>query len=47
MNKKTRELHRRQAEAYLAGGQNRIEQQHAKGKLTARDVFSYFLMIIV
>ncbi|HZM27122.1 MAG TPA: carboxyl transferase domain-containing protein, partial [Gemmatimonadales bacterium] len=31
------ELHRRQAEAEQGGGSDRIAQQHAKGKLTARE----------
>ncbi len=31
------ELRRRRAEAQLGGGQKRIDQQHAKGKLTARE----------
>src|SRR3989304_1346723 len=31
------ELRRRREEARLGGGQKRIEQQHAKGKLTARE----------
>ncbi|MEE8361946.1 MAG: carboxyl transferase domain-containing protein, partial [Gemmatimonadales bacterium] len=30
-------LHRRQAEAEQGGGPERIAQQHAKGKLTARE----------
>ncbi|MEO7907308.1 MAG: acyl-CoA carboxylase subunit beta, partial [Saprospiraceae bacterium] len=37
MNKKSEELYRRQKEAFLGGGQDRIDQQHAKGKLTARE----------
>ena len=37
MNKKSEELRRRQTEALLGGGQDRIDQQHAKGKLTARE----------
>lgn len=37
MNKKTKELSRRQDLANLGGGQDRIDQQHAKGKLTARE----------
>ncbi|MFZ1676411.1 MAG: acyl-CoA carboxylase subunit beta [Saprospiraceae bacterium] len=37
MNKKSEELSRRQSEALLGGGQDRIDQQHAKGKLTARE----------
>jgi propionyl-CoA carboxylase beta chain len=35
--KKHQELHRKNAEALLGGGEKRIEQQHAKGKLTARE----------
>ncbi|MGQ0702478.1 MAG: acyl-CoA carboxylase subunit beta [Gemmatimonadales bacterium] len=31
------DLHRRQAEALKGGGEQRIDQQHAKGKLTARE----------
>ena len=37
MNKKSAELKRRQDLALLGGGNQRIEQQHAKGKLTARE----------
>lgn len=37
MNTKTNELHRRRDLAQLGGGQDRIEQQHGKGKLTARE----------
>ncbi|MEP6647623.1 MAG: acyl-CoA carboxylase subunit beta [Saprospiraceae bacterium] len=37
MNKKSEELIRRQRQALLGGGQDRIDQQHAKGKLTARE----------
>jgi len=37
MNIKTKELADRQDQAHLGGGQNRIDQQHAKGKLTARE----------
>ncbi len=37
MNTKINELTQRQEQAYLGGGQDRIEQQHAKGKLTARE----------
>src|SRR5206468_13021016 len=32
-----RDLQRRRAEARLGGGQKRIDAQHAKGKLTARE----------
>ena len=31
------ELERRRAAAKLGGGQNRIDAQHARGKLTARE----------
>ena len=31
------DLRRRKEEATLGGGKERIEQQHAKGKLTARE----------
>ena len=31
------ELERKNQEALLGGGETRIEQQHAKGKLTARE----------
>jgi propionyl-CoA carboxylase beta chain len=34
---KNKELERKNAEALLGGGEKRIEQQHAKGKLTARE----------
>lgn len=37
MNKKNKELNDRQKQALLGGGQDRIDQQHAKGKLTARE----------
>ena len=37
MNKKSDELKRRQLLAHEGGGKERIEQQHAKGKLTARE----------
>ena len=36
-NEKLDELHRRREEAKAAGGASRSEQQHAKGKLTARE----------
>ncbi len=35
--KKFQELQRKNAEALVGGGEKRIEQQHAKGKLTARE----------
>ncbi len=37
MDKKKQELTRRQDQAALGGGQDRIEKQHAKGKLSARE----------
>ncbi len=37
MNKKSEELKLRHELALLGGGQDRIDQQHAKGKLTARE----------
>jgi propionyl-CoA carboxylase beta chain len=37
------ELDRRRAEAMLGGGQARIDAQHAKGKLTARERIDVFL----
>jgi propionyl-CoA carboxylase beta chain len=37
MTKKTDELNRRQAAALMGGGQDRIDTQHSKGKLTARE----------
>jgi propionyl-CoA carboxylase beta chain len=37
IEKKNQELHRKNAEALLGGGEKRIEQQHGKGKLTARE----------
>ena len=37
MNKKINELDKRLALAYLGGGEKRIEKQHAKKKLTARE----------
>ena len=40
---KIRELERRNREAELGGGQKRIEQQHAKGKMTARERIHYLL----
>ena len=36
-HEKTLELERRDSEAKLGGGQKRIDAQHAKGKLTARE----------
>ena len=40
---KITELERRNNEAALGGGQKRIDSQHAKGKLTARERIEYFL----
>jgi acetyl-CoA carboxylase carboxyltransferase component len=37
------ELERRNHEADLGGGQKRIDQQHAKGKMTARERIEYLL----
>ena len=37
MNDILTELEKRRAEARLGGGQRRIDAQHAKGKLTARE----------
>jgi len=43
MKDKIQDLRNRQAEAKLGGGKERIEKQHAKGKLTARERV-HFLM---
>lgn len=43
MNEKIEELDRRLALAYLGGGEKRIEKQHAKKKLTARERIEYLL----
>ncbi len=40
---KIRELKRRNEEAELGGGRKRIDQQHAKGKMTARERIQYLL----
>jgi propionyl-CoA carboxylase beta chain len=40
---KIRELERRNLQAELGGGEKRIEQQHAKGKMTARERIDYLL----
>ncbi len=40
---KISELERRNHEADLGGGQKRIDQQHAKGKMTARERIEYLL----
>jgi propionyl-CoA carboxylase beta chain len=37
LDKRFKELQRKNDEALLGGGEKRIEQQHAKGKLTARE----------
>ena len=42
-NDKFKELENRNAQAKLGGGQKRIDQQHAKGKLTARERIDYLL----
>ena len=45
MNKQERrdKLERKRSESLLGGGQKRIEAQHGKGKLTARERLDYFL----
>jgi len=43
IEEKIKELERRNLEAELGGGQKRIEQQHAKGKMTARERIDYLL----
>jgi propionyl-CoA carboxylase beta chain len=43
MEDKIKELGNRNLEAESGGGQKRIEQQHAKGKLTARERIDYLL----
>ena len=40
---KFEELERRTAEALLGGGQKRIDTQHKKGKMTARERIEYLL----
>ena len=40
---KIKELEKRNREAELGGGQKRIDQQHAKGKMTARERLDYLL----
>ncbi len=40
---KIKELEKRNREAELGGGEKRIEQQHAKGKMTARERIDYLL----
>jgi acetyl-CoA/propionyl-CoA carboxylase carboxyl transferase subunit len=37
------ELRRRREQAHLGGGQERIDDQHRKGKMTARERIDYFL----
>ncbi len=43
MNKKILELNKKIAEAQLGGGQTRIDSQHKKGKLTARERLHFLL----
>lgn len=43
IEEKNRELQRRNREAELGGGSKRIEQQHSKGKMTARERIDYLL----
>lgn len=43
MDKKIEELNKRLALAYVGGGEQRIERQHAKKKLTARERIEYLL----
>ena len=43
MNKKIEELNKKIAEAQLGGGQKRIDSQHSKGKLTARERVHFLL----
>jgi len=43
IEEKIKELERRNLEAELGGGQKRIDQQHAKGKMTARERIDYLL----
>ncbi|MBE9572470.1 MAG: methylmalonyl-CoA carboxyltransferase, partial [Proteobacteria bacterium] len=43
MEAKIKELEKRNREAELGGGQKRIDQQHAKGKMTARERLDYLL----
>jgi len=43
INEKLAELERRNKEAELGGGIDRIEDQHAKGKMTARERIEYLL----
>jgi acetyl-CoA/propionyl-CoA carboxylase carboxyl transferase subunit len=43
MDERIEELEEMRAEALLGGGEDRIERQHDKGKLTARERVEYFL----
>jgi acetyl-CoA/propionyl-CoA carboxylase carboxyl transferase subunit len=43
MDERIEELRERRAEARLGGGEDRIEAQHDRGKLTARERIEYFL----
>jgi propionyl-CoA carboxylase beta chain len=43
IEEKIKELKRKNLEANLGGGQARIDQQHAKGKMTARERIEYLL----
>nr|MBC7611320.1 acyl-CoA carboxylase subunit beta [Pseudopedobacter sp.] len=43
MNKKLSILNAKREEAFLGGGEKRIEQQHKKGKLTARERLHFLL----
>ncbi|MFA6945727.1 MAG: acyl-CoA carboxylase subunit beta [Pedobacter sp.] len=43
MNKRTELLKKKQTEALLGGGKSRIESQHKKGKLTARERLHFLL----
>ena len=42
MKEKIQDLEAKKAEARLGGGEKRIEAQHAKGKLTARERIDLF-----
>ncbi|ARV06190.1 methylmalonyl-CoA carboxyltransferase [Polaribacter sp. SA4-10] len=43
MDSKIKDLNEKLAQAYLGGGQNRIDKQHEKKKLTARERVNYLL----
>jgi len=43
MDSKINKLNERLTQAYLGGGQNRIDKQHSKKKLTARERINYLL----